>query len=415
MWGILSPSGERAPGCGSLLPTILVHKSIPLTVLSISSLLGCAYAQEPVAGSTAAEQEPAAETGPASVYPQAPEGAPPVYKVEGAVAKKPEEMKPYRDLIPGTKVGFDLLPIPAGKFLLGSPESEDDRKSDEGPQVQVQIEPFWMGKFEVTWDEYQIFQFKLDQQQRDKGSVKPGPNDPWADAVSRPTPPYVPMDFNMGIHGYPAICMTQFAAKQYCKWLSQKTGRFYRLPTEAEWEYACRAGTTTAYSFGDELDNIEDYAWFFDNADDQYQKVGQKKPNPWGLHDMHGNVSEWVLDRYSKEGYGDFATLAGDGGKPLIGPMRTPKGLYPRVVRGGSWDDDPDRLRSAARIYSRKDWKVQDPQLPKSIWYHTDANFVGFRIVRPLKQPTLAEMAAYWDADIDDVLAIQEKQRRGGR
>ena len=413
-----------------MLPIILVHKSIPLTVLSISSLLGCAHAQEAAAGSPVAdsaveqepvvdpipaEQEPAAEIEQASVYPEAPDGPPPVYRIEGAVAKKPEEMKPYRDVILGTKVGFDLLPIPGGKFLLGSPESEDDRKSDEGPQVQVQIEPFWMGKYEVTWDEYQVFQFKLDQQLRDKGAVKPGPNDPWADAVSRPTPPYVPMDFNMGINGYPAICMTQFAAKQYCKWLSQKTGRFYRLPTEAEWEYACRGGTTTAYSFGDDLDELEDYAWFFDNADDKYQKVGLKKPNPWGLHDMHGNVSEWVLDRYSKEGYGDFATLAGDGAKPLIGPMRTPKGLYPRVVRGGSWDDDPDRLRSAARIYSRKDWKVQDPQLPKSIWYHTDANFVGFRIVRPLKQPTLEEMAFYWDADIDEVRAIQEKQRLGGR
>ncbi|MCH2100771.1 MAG: hypothetical protein MK209_02465 [Planctomycetes bacterium] len=89
--------------------------------------------------------------------------------------------------------------------------------------------------------------------------------------------------------------------------------------------------------------------------------------------------------------------------------------LYPRVVRGGSWDDDPDRLRSAARNYSRKDWKVQDPQLPKSIWYHTDATFVGFRVVRPLKQPTLEEMAFYWDADLDEVRSIQEKQRRGGR
>ena len=395
-----------------------MHKSRLVFGLSISTFLAVAVAQEPVPQEPAADpavpaaQEPQGD----SVYPEAPDGPPPVFPVKDAVAKKPQEMKPYRDQIPGTDVGFDMLPIPAGTFLLGSPEDEEDRKKDEGPQVEFAIEPFWMGKCEVTWDEYQVFQFKLDQQLRDKGATKPGPNDPWADAVSRPTPPYVPMDFNMGIEGYPAICMTQFAAKQYCKWLSQKTGRFYRLPTEAEWEYACRAGTTTAYSFGDDMDELEDYGWFFDNADDQYQKVGTKKPNPWGLHDMHGNVAEWVLDAYSKDGYSGFASLASKSESPLPGTsVIVPEQLYPRVVRGGSWDDDPDRLRSAARNYSRKDWKVQDPQLPKSIWYHTDATFVGFRVVRPLKQPTLEEMAFYWDADLDEVREIQEKQRRGGR
>jgi len=371
--------------------------------------------QEPAPTSAEAQEPAVAEQETHSVYPQMPAGPPPLLEVGDAKASKAEEMKAYRDAIPGSDVTFEMLPIPAGTFVMGSPADEEDRKKDEGPQVQVQIDPFWMGKHEITWDEYQIFQFKLDQQLREQGMVKPTRNDPWADAVSRPTPPYVPMDFNMGTKGYPAICMTQFAAKQYCKWLSQKTGRFYRLPTEAEWEYACRAGTTTAYSFGDDVDDLEDYAWFFDNGDDQYQKVGTKKPNPWGLHDMHGNVAEWVLDSYSKDGYTDFASSIGEGAKAAANPLRWPKQLYPRVVRGGSWDDDPDRLRSAARVYSRKDWKVQDPQLPKSIWYHTDANFVGFRIVRPLKQPSLEEMARYWDADLEEVRAIQEKQRRGER
>ena len=184
--------------------------------------------------------------------------------------------------------------------------------------------------------------------------------------------------------------MTQHAARTFCKWLSAKTGRYYRLPTEAEWEYACRAGTTTAYSFGDDPDELEDYAWYFDNTDEGYEKAGKKRPNPWGLHDMHGNVAEWVLDQYDEEGYGLV-----DG--QLANPLAIPTELYPRTVRGGGWNQFPEDCRSAARGASDEEWKKQDPQIPKSIWYHTDALHVGFRIVRPLVEPSEEEKAERWE------------------
>jgi formylglycine-generating enzyme required for sulfatase activity len=251
-----------------------------------------------------------------------------------------------------------------------------------------------MGKHEVTWDEYELWGMGLDQQRRRVLGLKSSEYDDLSDTVTMPTKPYTDMTFGMGRDGYPAICMTQLSAKMYCKWLSAKTGRYYRLPTEAEWEYACRAGTTTAFSFGDDPDDLDDYGWYYDNADDKYQKVGQKKPNPWGLHDMHGNVAEWVLDGYSPEGYQAFA------GKAWKNPLASPKEIYKRVVRGGSWFDDADRLRSAARAFSEEEWKAQDPQIPQSIWYMTDADFVGFRIVRPLRTPTAEEAERY---DIDQV------------
>jgi formylglycine-generating enzyme required for sulfatase activity len=199
------------------------------------------------------------------------------------------------------------------------------------------------------------------------------------------------MTFAMGKRGYPAICMTQHSARTFCKWLSAKTGRYYRLPTEAEWEYACRAGTSTAYHFGDDPSQLEEYAWYYDNSDEKYHRVGQKEPNPWGLHDMHGNVSEWVLDQYIPDFYSQHA------GEVVKDPLAIPTKLYPRVVRGGSWDSDPEALRSAARQGSDESWSQQDPQSPKSIWYHTDALGVGFRIVRPLVEPSEEEKAAKWE------------------
>ena len=344
-----------------------------------------------------------------TVYPEMPPGHPPVLEVAGAETADAAGMGAYTDRITGTDVTFEMLPIPGGAFTLGSPPEEEDRSANEGPQREVRVSPFWMGKHEVTWDEYNLFMLRIDVQLRPNRPDAPAPQDAWADAVSRPTPPYVPMDFNMGVDGFPAVCMTQFAAKQYCKWLSMKTGRFYRLPTEAEWEYACRAGTTTAYYFGDDVDDLDDHAWYFDNADDTYHQVGQLEPNPWGLHDMHGNVCEWVLDGLDSRAYSALAETG------ALDPLSWPKSLYPRCVRGGGWDHDPEDLRSAARMGSKVGWKVQDPQLPKSIWYHTDAKWLGFRLVRPLKEPSAEEKARLWEAGLDAILEIEAKQRSGGR
>lgn len=316
-----------------------------------------------------------------------PDAKDPYLRDPDSIATTESEMKPYTQRLRDTEIKFDMLPIPGGEFLMGSPVSEEGRGEDEGPQHKVKIESFWMGKHEITWDEYDTWRLNLDIQRRDLAGRERDEVDLKADAVTRPTKEYTDMTFGMGHDGFPAICMTQLAAKMYCAWLTEKTGQYYRLPTEAEWEYACRAGTTTAYSFGDDPADLDDYAWHYGNSDETYHKVGTKKPNPWGLYDMHGNVAEWTLDQYIPDFYQQF--------NPNVAakfPVAVPTKLYPRVVRGGSWFDEPEDLRSAKRIHSTPDWKIQDPQLPQSMWYHTDADFVGFRVIRPLNPPTPEEI-----------------------
>jgi formylglycine-generating enzyme required for sulfatase activity len=310
--------------------------------------------------------------------------------IPDAVAASAAEMKPYAEPLEHTSFKIELVPIPGGTFRMGSPDSEADRREDEGPQHEVQISPFWMSRHEITWNQYEVWGDRVDSLRRAAYNKPASPRDKIADSVTRPTPPYTDMSFGMGRENNPAICMTQHAARMYCTWLTAKTGRYYRLPTEAEWEYACRAGTTTAWSFGDDPEQLSEYAWYEDNSNGRYQPVGRKKPNPWGLFDMHGNVAEWVLDQYSSGAYAQRKQL-------VVDPLEIPLTEYPRAVRGGGWDDPADMLRSAVREGSNLDWKQQDPQIPQSIWYFTDALGVGFRIVRPLTEPDAAEKAAKWD------------------
>jgi len=293
-------------------------------------------------------------------------------RAEQAAAAAPPATAPYTETIPETKITFEMVPIAAGTFTMGSPESEPGHQPDESPQHQVTVPAFYIGKVEVTWDEYDQFGFKLDLQRKRKLGLQL-PQDA-GDAVTRPTPPYADESWGWGKEKQPVIGITQYAAVKYCEWLSARTGKKYRLPTEAEWEYAARAGTKTAYSWGDDPAQAGEYAWFRANSEEQPHVGGQKKPNPWGLHDMHGNVAEWTRDLYAKDFYTPASATA-----PFIDPG---KALYPHAVRGGSWDDDAVKLRSAARRSSTEAWSRRDPQNPKSLWWHTDATFVGFRVVR---------------------------------
>ncbi len=289
------------------------------------------------------------------------------------LAHKPPEAQPYKVTIPNTTVSYDMVPVAAGDFEMGS-----TAKSDEQPKHKVHLDAFAMQAHEVTWDEYRLFMFA-------NQAGETGHKDNLVDAVSRPTRPYVEMSFGMGINGYPTISMTQHAANKYAEWLSAKTGEFYRLPTEAEWEYACRAGTTE-----DRPSNLGDYAWYAANSGGKYALVGKKKPNAWGLYDMLGNVMEWTLDAYAPYKPG-----------PQTNPWVKSTQPYPQVARGGSWNDPADAVTCAVRVGSDPSWKQQDPQLPKSIWYLTDAQWLGFRLVRPAKVPSAEEMYKYWNNGVE--------------
>lgn len=303
----------------------------------------------------------------------------------------------YSTEIPGSGVDIDMVAIPGGEFMMGSPADESDRVENEGPQRRVQVDPFWMGKYEITWNQYDQFANEvMDELQEELITAEKREVPVSFDAISKPTQPYVDMTFGMGRDGYPAISMTHYAAVMFAKWLTAKTGDFYRLPTEAEWEYACRGGTHTTYYFGNSAEAVDDHAWHRQNSDRSYNKVGTKKPNPFGLHDMAGNLTEWTMDQY----YDDYFERLD--GEPATNPWFKPTELYPRSVRGGSWQDDPEDQRCTKRMGSNPKWKQLDPQFPKSLWWHTSASFVGFRLVRPAETPSPDEIEEYWIEAMDD-------------
>lgn len=296
----------------------------------------------------------------------------------------------YTQHIEGASLSFSMEAIPGGLFTMGNNQSVNE---NEKPAHQVQISPFWMGTYEVTWDLYQSFLYKdYEQSKQNIGKV---PND--VDAVTRPTKPYLDMTFGFGKEGFPALAMTHYNAIQFCKWLYVRTGEFYRLPTEAEWEYACRGGSTALYFFGNDDSKLDEYAWFNLNSNDKTQKVGLKKPNPFGLYDILGNVSEWTYDQYDADYYKK------SGNSVIVDPVNKPTELYAHVVRGGAFNSDAKSMQSSARTASDPVWKQLDPQMPKSNWWFPEAPFIGLRVVRPVIKPSLEEILAYYNqAPIED-------------
>jgi len=290
--------------------------------------------------------------------------------------------------VPGRSIEFALTFVPGGTFRMGSSPDEAGRDADEGPTRAIQLSPFWMTTYEITHDQFGPFRYR-----RLDSSDGPSSDIPFdADAVTRPSPPYEDPAHGMGKADHPVVGMTRLAALRYARWLSEKTGRLFRLPTEAEWEYACRAGASTTYGFGNDSTHVGDYAWYDGNSGAAYHRVGLKRPNAWGLHDMHGNVAEWVMDTYDEGSYGAFpdSTQRFD---PMVGDPSRGRGL----VRGGAFDDEVTRLRCAERFPETPAWKRRDPQIPKSRWWNTDSPHVGFRLVSPARDFSMEEIVNYWE------------------
>jgi len=297
----------------------------------------------------------------------------------------------YAEQIPGSCQTISMIAIPGGTFKMGSDKSEPFHKEDEGPVRNVTVSSFFMSEVQITWDVYFTFFLETQSEGRTPPEIIFERNSrPDLDAVAGPTPFYGNPDQGWGAGMLPAITMTHYSAQTFCQWLSLKTGKTYRLPTEAEWEYAVRGGTETPYFFeGNPKDFsdkgfmrrfkkaktevISDYAIYRKNSNNRTQEPDHVKPNPFGLKNMVGNVWEYCADKYSAKAYSKTELN-------VTNPIETEGDEF--VVRGGYYNSDAADLRSAARGHTdHDDWIRTDPQQPKSIWWYTDMKGIGFRIV----------------------------------
>ncbi|PQO26985.1 formylglycine-generating enzyme family protein [Blastopirellula marina] len=315
-------------------------------------------------------------------------------------------MVPYEIAVPNSTVKLRMIPIPGGTVKLGSPESEAGHTAAEAPEVTVTIDPFWMAETETTWGQYYPFMAMYDIFKKfDREGIRGVTDTNRVHAVTIPTPLHEPgFTYKYGENPQlPAVTMTNYAARQYTKWLRGVTGQQIRLPSEAEWEYAAAGGATTAYHFGNEPEKLAEYGWFVDNSEERPHFVKEKKPNSFGLYDMHGNVWEWVLDQYDEEGYQRLA------GKTVSSEQSVnwPTEVESMMLKGGGWDDKAIDCRLASKMESsEEDWKGEDPNNPLSPWWYTDliSTGVGFRIVRPLKEDiSLDVVTKFYDPVIEDL------------
>jgi formylglycine-generating enzyme required for sulfatase activity len=238
-------------------------------------------------------------------------------------------------------IGMELVPIPPGKFLMGSPDEEPGRQVDEGPQHEVIItRPFYMAVHDVTVGQFKAFvKDKGYQTEAEKGDgafrIIPGRPEEKDPQANWQNPGFEQAD------DHPVVCVSWNDAGAFCDWLSAKEGKKYALPTEAQWEYCCRAGSQTRFHFGNDDRELAQYAWYGGHSENRTHPVGGKKPNAWGLFDMNGNVWQWTFDTYAADYYGKSPKLDPPG----------PSTAGNRVFRGGAWNDELSFCR-AARRYS---------------------------------------------------------------
>jgi sulfatase modifying factor 1 len=286
----------------------------------------------------------------------------------------------------GDKLSFEMVLIPGGSFSMGSPADEAGRKDDEGPQHKAQLDKFYLCTTETTIDLFTAYYQETVSAKKDfittqetKKNTEQTDSD--VDAITGPTPVYGDMTMGYG-EKHPAMGMTWHNAMTFCRWLSMKTGKEYRLPTEAEWEYASRDGTTNVFGIGDDPGQLKDFAWYEDTTDYETREVGKKKPSAFGLYDMLGNVREWVYDFYSSTAYQEAAKK-----NPAVNP-KGPKTGTLHVARGGDYNSSVEELRCAARAFEEKWWRSGDPQIPKSIWWLPEMDFIGVRVARTADKDT---------------------------
>ena len=296
----------------------------------------------------------------------------------------------FTENVPGTDISINMIAVPGGSFMMGAAKGEPFSKADETPQHKVNISRFFMSEVEVTWDQYWAFYGEtMSEGRTPPEKIYANNSRPDLDAVSGPTPPFGNPDQGWGMEDRPAITMTHYAAEIFCKWLSLKTGKTYRLPTEAEWEYAARAGSDTPYFFegspkkytseglmknifGTDTTNIKRDTVYKETSHSRTQDPSAVKANPFGLKNMLGNVMEYCSDWYAEDAYTEAEVTDPKG--PATGTEH--------VVRGGAYNDDAADLRSAARAHTEHNaWLKTDPQTPKSIWWYSDIKGIGFRVV----------------------------------
>ena len=298
----------------------------------------------------------------------------------------------YVETIPGTSASIKMVAVPGGSFKIGSPDNEPFHNDNEGPQREVTVSPFFMAEVEVTWDQYWAFYGEtMSEGHTPPETVYANNAKNTLDAISGPTPPFGNPDQAWGMGERPALTMTYYAAETFCQWLSLKTGRTYRLPTEAEWEYAARGGTRTPYFFEGNPKKFsgEGFLRHFKAADttliassiiycanskNRTAEPSKVRANAFGLKNMTGNVLEYCSDWYADDAYEKLQDGAVDPKGPESGTEH--------VVRGGLYSDDAKDVRSASRTHTRHDeWLRTDPQNPKSIWWYSDIKGIGFRVV----------------------------------